>query len=378
MSLFIIFWANIGYPLSILAIGKVIKRDNKKNYSNKPSVTVMVVAHNEEKVIENKLINLKELNYPKENIKFLIASDNSTDNTNRIVEEYQKKNPDFPLELYISKEHKGKTNAQNEAQKRVQTEYLVMTDANSMIDKDAIIELMSSFTSDNIAYVTGKLQYINEKSSATSSNESFYWKLDLTVREIESRIQTITAGNGALYAIKNDKYYDFSPINSHDSMMPLFFALKKERAIANHQALVYEKAGETISDEYGRKVRMNRALLSHIIPDIRILNVFKFRWFSYFYLGHRTARNLLWLAHALLLISNVFLTLNARFYFYAFIIHIAILILGLFKPFYSSNNRYINLIHYYVITIIAQWNGIINILSGKAKPVWEKAESTRQ
>lgn len=377
LAIFIIFWANIGYPISVLILGKIIKRRNKRKEGYYPSVTVMAVAHNEESVIKKKLDNLKTLKYPKENIEFLIASDNSTDKTNEIVENYIKNNPEMPLRIYKAQKRMGKTNAQNEAQKVVTTEFLVMTDANSIIDENAILELMSSFTSDNISYVTGKLKYVNDDVSETSANESFYWNLDLKVRESESNIKTITAGNGALYAVRNERYYDFDPIKSHDSSMPIYYGLRNERAIYNPDALVYEKAGETADDEYGRKVRMNRVMLSHILPDVRILNVFKYKWFTYFYLGHRTSRYLLWLAHLFLFVANIVLAFGYQLFRLVLVLHVLFWVIVALKHFFSLSSRVLNLIYYYGLTIIAQWHGVYNVLTGKAKPFWEKAKSTR-
>lgn len=244
VSLFIIFWANIGYQASLMILDKLIKKKNKKLTNFFPSVTVMVVAHNEDKVILDKLKNLEKIEYPHNKISILVASDNSTDKTNYIVEEYINNNPDINVKLYKAESRMGKTNAQNEAQKFVESDFLVMTDANSMLDSISIKELISSFYDGSISYVTGKSVYTNSELSGTSSNESFYWNLDLRTREIESDIQTITTGNGALYAIRNSEYIDFNPIKSHDSSMPLYYALKGKRAIANHDAIAYEKGGD--------------------------------------------------------------------------------------------------------------------------------------
>lgn len=377
LSSFIIFWAMIGYPYSLRLINKFYKeRKLIKDYSLQPTVTVMVVAHNEEKVIVEKLNNIIQLDYPKHLIEFLIASDNSTDNTNKYVKEFIKEHSDKNIRLFEVKDRKGKTNAQNEAQKVVNTEFLVMTDANSMMDKNSVKELMSAFTSTDIAYVTGRLSFINHDTDISNA-ESTYWDSDLIVREVESRIQTITAGNGALYACRTKDYYDFNPIKSHDSAMPLHFALKGERAICNHDAIAFEKAGETIEDEFGRKIRMNRRILDKILPDIRLLNIFKYKWFSYFYFGHRTCRYLLWLSHFIVFITNILLISEHWLYIFIFIGQLLFYILALIKLATKSNNKYITLIYYYCVTLIAQWVGVYNILTGKAKPFWEKAESTR-
>lgn len=377
LNAFVIIWAMVGYSASLKIIDKVIGKIAKKDYSHKPSVTVMIVAHNEEKVITDKLHNILEIDYPKDKIEFIVASDNSTDKTNTLVKEFIEDHPESKLSLFQVKERKGKTNAQNEAQKTVTTDFLVMTDANSMLDKNSITELMASFTSDDISYVTGKVTFINNNISSISGAESSYWDSDLAIRDIESRIQTITAGNGAIYACRNKEYNDFDPIQSHDTAMPLDFALNMKRAIANHDAIAYEKAGEVVEDEFGRKVRMNRIILKHILPDIKILNVFKYGWFSYFYFGHRTCRYLLWISHLLILVSSALLIRESSIYSVAFLGQTLFYLLALLRAVTKSQNKYLTLIYYYTVTIIAQWVGVYRIITGKAKPFWEKAESTR-
>lgn len=377
VSGFIIIWAMVGYTFSLKVIGRIYKnRKLTKDYSLQPTVTVMVVAHNEEKVIIDKLNNIIQLDYPNEKIEFLIASDNSTDKTNDYVRDFIKKHTDKSIRLYEVRERKGKTNAQNEAHKVVNTEFLVMTDANSIMNKNCIKELMATFTNDDIAYVSGRLSIVNS-TTEVSDAEANYWDSDLKIREIEGRIQTITAGNGALYACRTNEYYDFDPIKSHDSAMPLHFALQGKRAICNHDAVAFEKAGENIEDEFGRKVRMNRRLLEKIIPDIRLLNIFRYRWFSYFYFGHRTCRYLLWLSHLFVFISNALLISDHWFYLLTFIGQLLFYLLAVIKLIIKINNKYVTLIYYYCVTLAAQWVGVYNILTGKAKPFWEKAESTR-
>lgn len=360
---FIIFWGMVGYPFSLKVISHIYKnRKLVKDYNHQPTVTVMVVAHNEEKVILHKLKNLTELNYPKEKTEFLITSDNSSDSTNKIVNEFIEENKDINIRLYEVRERKGKTNAQNEAQKLVETEYLVMTDANSLLDKNSISELMAAFSSPDIAYVTGKLSIINTEVSDISSSESSYWNSDLAIREIEGNIQSITAGNGALYACRNKDYYNFDLIKSHDSAMPLHFVLKGRRAICNHDAIAYEKVGEEVGDEFGRKIRMNRRILEKIIPDIRLLNIFRYKWFSYFYFGHRTCRYLLWISHLLVFISNLMLVQHSIFYAITFTGQILFYLMALTKLVTKTDNKYLTLIYYYNVTIIAQGLGYITYL----------------
>lgn len=378
VSGFLIFWAMIGYPISIRIIEKIYKnRKNLKDYSLQPSVTIMIVAHNEEKIIKEKLDNVCGLNYPKDKLCILVASDNSTDHTNRIVNQYIEEHPETNIRLYVTKEHKGKTNAQNEAQKTITTDFIVMTDANAMLDKNAVKELMACFISDDIAYVTGCLRYINADISLTANCENTYWDVDTFTRDIESKIQTITAGNGALYACRNRDYYDIPIIECHDSSMPLDFALMGKRALNNMRAIAYEKAGEDDEDEFKRKIRMNRIILKSLKKGIKTLNIFKYKWFSYFYFGHRTCRYLLWINHLLFFISNCFLITNNLFFQLILLIQFCFYLIGLIGIKFKIKNRFLKLISYYLLTIISQWVAIYKYITGQSKPFWEKAESTR-
>ncbi len=378
ICVFVIFWANIGYPMTIVVLDKILKKKKlPKKLDYEPNVTIMVVAHNEEKVIKEKLENLLKIDYPKEKLEILISSDNSTDATNYIVKEFISKHKERNIVLYEVTERKGKTNAQNEAARLVKSEILVMTDANAMLEQNSVRELVSAFYDDTIVYVTGRLCYVNSKDNDTSKSENTYWDLDTKIRDIESKFQTITAGNGALYACRTKEYYDFEPIKCHDSAMPLYYALKQKRAIANHDAIAYEKAGENTQDEFKRKVRMNRIILGSILPNIKILNVFKYKWFTFFYLGHRTCRYLLWLMHILAYITSAILLKQNYLYLIAFILQTLAYLVAIIKVKFKLNNKILNMVYYYCMTIVAQIVGVKNILTGKAKPFWEKAESTR-
>lgn len=372
--IFFIFWAMVGYRISLEIINKICKKEIVKKTEYNYTVTVMIVVHNEEIVMYDKLKNVVECNYPKDKIKYIVTSDNSDDETNQIVEDFIKDHSDIDLTLYVTKEHRGKTNAQNEAQKLVDTDILVMTDANAMFKKNAIEELVSSFSDESIAYVCGRLEYINTENT-TASAEASYWNGDLKQRYIESTIKTITAGNGAIYACRNGDYIQVPLIESHDSSMPYYYATHGKRALFNPDAVAYEKAGESSEDEFKRKVRMNRGIFTGVKNGLRVLNVFKYGWFSYFYFGHRLCRYLLWLNHLLIFVLNAVLLKCGLFWLILFVLQIAFGILGIIGKYSSSKLLY--LIYYYCMTVAAQWVGVINMITGKAKPTWDSVASTR-
>ena len=379
VSIFIIFFAMVGYPMLLKVLDKMLKpAQMKKNETYEPQLTYMIVAHNEEKVILKKLQNALKLDYPSHKIQILVASDNSSDKTNLIVEQFIKEHSDRDIVLYQSVEHKGKTNAQNEAQKHATGDILVMTDANTMLHTDALRELVSSFTDEDIAYVCGKLVYSNQDDNSTSQSESTYWDMELQMRDIESRFHTITAGNGAIYACRNNEYIDFNPISCHDSVMPYTYSMMGKRALFNPQAVAVEKAGETDEDEFKRKVRMNRDILDMLKMGFKAMNVFKLHWFSLFYFGHRTCRYLLWASHILAILASFAMAcMNSVFGLVCFVGQVAFFMLAALALKMNSSNAILHLVGYYGMTVFAQMKGVWNIITGKAKPIWEKAESTR-
>lgn len=377
LSVFLVFYSFIGYPFSLYIVSKMIKeKKNDVNIYLRPAVSIIIPAHNEEKVIEQKLNNLISLNYPKELMEIIIASDNSTDKTNEIVENFIHENKEYDISLYKVNKRQGKTNAQNEAVKVAKGEILVFSDANAILDKGSVLHLVSSFTSKDIIYVTGRLIYVNSFEHISSEAENRYWNYDLFIRKAESDIKTITAGNGAIYAIRKDEYVDFDPIRCHDSAMPQHAGLNNKRAIYNEKAIAYEKAGETSQDEFKRKVRMFRGIL-RIFQNPRKYNFFKYGWFSYFYFCHRALRYSLFILHIICFISNALLIKSSNIYLILFLLQCIFYLLALSNKIFRLRNKIFYYPYYYCMTLLAQLCGAINQLMGKSKPFWEKAESTR-
>jgi cellulose synthase/poly-beta-1,6-N-acetylglucosamine synthase-like glycosyltransferase len=369
----------IGYPSLLIILDKIFNFEKNKKISDyEPTVAYMISVHNEQEIIEKKLLNATHIDYPKDKIEILVVLDNCTDDTEAIVNKFMDDHPDINIRQYESKKHLGKLNAQNEAAKTVTSEMIVMTDANSMFKSDAIKELISYFSNEDIAYVCGKLAYVNPNNNLTTDSESMYWNLELKVRDIESRIQTIANGNGAIYACRKKDYVDFSPMNCHDSIMPYYYALHNRRALFNPAAVAEEKAGQENKDEFSRKVRMNREYVTLPKRDIKTINIFKYGWFSFIYFGHKICRHLLWFNHLLAFVSSLALTIRGNTFGYITLMPQIFLIMITIVQFRKSiKNGLFRMSGYYGMTIWAQYVAIYKGLKGDFKPTWEKVESTR-
>lgn len=374
VSAFAIFYPMIGYPLTLLLLDKIIKRKNTKDYTYKPKVSVIISAYNEEKVIEKKLNNIIKTDYP--DFEVIIANDASNDRTVEIAQEFIKSHPAYNIRVNTVRNHLGKTNAQDESVEVAKGEILVFSDANSIFKEDAISELVSYFTSDDIEYVCGSLIY-KEDEIASVVAENTYWNMELTMRKIESNIKTIAAGNGAIYACRKKDYRNYNLVSSHDYEMPLHAGLNGKRALYNEDALAFEKAGSTTSDEFKRKVRMQRRILTNIRTNLRRLNIFKYGWFSFFHFNHKTLRFLQAFFHIVLFISNIFLIRQGFIYKLILLGQVAFLILAILGQVSKAKNKIVYFPRYYSMMMLAQILGAKNELTGKSKATWEKAESTR-
>lgn len=379
LSIIGIFYTFIGYPFSLYLLEKILKEQRVEKWNKEeefPKITYIIAAYNEEKNIKQKLENTILLNYPQDKLEIIVASDGSTDKTNDIVKRFIKERNRVDIKLYEVKKRKGKTNAQNEAIAISKGEVIVFSDANSIWEKEALKNLILNFKDSRIDYVCGKLEYINSLENITSNAENTYWNYDLWLRKIESNLLSITAGNGAIYAIKADKIEIIPEIECHDGIYPTISVLKGRRAIYEEKAVAYEKAGENISDEFKRKVRMGRGILSAKYSNLQKYNFFKTGIFSYFYFCHRYLRYSLYLFHIFIYISNIFLLEN-KFYLYIFILQNLFYLLAILGNYLNIKYKILYLPYYYMMTVAAQLIAVIKSILGLNKPFWEKAESTR-
>ncbi|WP_296112568.1 glycosyltransferase [uncultured Anaerococcus sp.] len=376
LSGFALFYAMVGYPLILLLLGKIIKRENTQDFSKKPLVSVIISAYNEEDVIEKKLENIIMTEYP--HYEVIVANDASNDRTVEICEDFIRSHPDYDIRVNTVKNHLGKTNAQDEAVEVAKGEIIVFSDANSMFKPDAIDELVSYFTADDIEYVCGSLLYMEDDDISSVVAENTYWNFELRMRKIESNIKTIVNGNGAIYAVRKADYRHIDLVNSHDYELPLYAGLNHKRALYNPKAIAVEKAGQTTADEFKRKVRMQRRILTNIFTNIRRLNIFEYGYFAFFNMGHKTLRYMQAFFHIVLLIANMALLNAGMFYRVFFLGQVIFYSLAAIGQITKAKSKVFYFPRYYCAMMLAQILGAYKELRGRSKATWEKAETTRK
>src|SRR5215813_1753752 len=244
-SLVALAWTHALYPL-VVALGA---RDHTRRVGLDdgylPSVAVIVTAYNEESAIEQRLENLRALDYPAELLELVVTSDASTDRTEELAEAAGAR--------VIRNPRGGKVAAQDAAVRSTEAEVVAFSDANATWAPDALRKLVRNLADPHVAYVCGRLKL---EAPDGSNQEGVYWRYELVTREGESRLGSVTAGNGAIYALRRLDYVEVDPRFGHDLALPYLMVQHGKRAVYEPEALASERPTPTNESEYRRKVRM--------------------------------------------------------------------------------------------------------------------------
>jgi cellulose synthase/poly-beta-1,6-N-acetylglucosamine synthase-like glycosyltransferase len=244
-SLIALAWTHVLYPATVALAARVHTRRVAVDDGYLPTVAVIVTAYNEEGSIERRLENLRALDYPPELLEVVVTSDASTDRTEQLAEAAGAR--------VIRNPRGGKVAAQDAAVRATEAEVVAFSDANATWAPDALRKLVRNFADPQVAYVCGRLRL---EAPDGSNQEGVYWRYELVTREGESRLGSVTAGNGAVYALRRDDYAEVDPRFGHDLSLPYLMVQRGRRAIYEPEALASERPTPTNESEYRRKVRM--------------------------------------------------------------------------------------------------------------------------
>jgi cellulose synthase/poly-beta-1,6-N-acetylglucosamine synthase-like glycosyltransferase len=249
-SLGALAWTHAGYPLAAGLAARLRPRPVRKDPAATPSVAVIVAAYNEESVIERRLENLLALDYPPEQVEIVVASDASTDGTHALVETVAAREPRVRL---LACPRGGKVAAQNRAVRETSGDVVAFSDANATWAPDALRKLVANLADPDVAYVCGRMRL---QAADGSNQEGLYWRYELWLREQESKLGSVTGGNGSIYALDRADYAEVDPRFGHDLAFPYLLAQRGRRAVYEPEAVAFEKPTPTNETEYRRKVRM--------------------------------------------------------------------------------------------------------------------------
>ncbi len=382
--LYIVLWGSIAiliynyflYPF-ILVIAKKLKRHPglKPDSSYFPKVTLIISAFNEEKVIGQKIENSLNVNYPLDRLEILVVSDASTDGTDAIVREWEKKSP--VVKLLRLPQRSGKTAGLNQALREASGEIIVFSDANAMYHQDAIRELVQYFQNPEVGYVVGKAVYLEEGTSPASNSEGIYWKYELWLKELESHFHSVVGGDGAIYAIRKALFDPLKEDDINDFVNPLQIIAKGYRGIFNPRAVCYEYAAEQFEKEYQRKRRIVNRSWRAFKRYIHLFSWKKHGKFLFLLFSHKVIRWFNWVFLVLIYGSTVVINLlsNSPFYRFLLIAEVIFVLLSLVGYWLDKKGKPIPSIfylpYYYHLINWAALGAFIDDLRGKKYVKWE-------
>ncbi|HZY60924.1 MAG TPA: glycosyltransferase family 2 protein [Edaphobacter sp.] len=330
-----------------------------------PSVSIIIAARNEEANLPIKLANLRSLDYPKDQLQIVIASDGSTDSTAEILQE----NDPFVLPV-ILEQSGGKAIALNEAVKNSTGDILLFLDARQTVDPNIVSELVSCFSDPDVGAVSGELLLETADGIPAGDALGIYWKIEKIVRKLESATGSVVGVTGAIYAIRREFY---TPIPAgtllDDVFVPMNVARHGKRVLFQPTAIARDRLFSEKGKEFSRKVRTltgNYQLLRLAPWLLSSENPLLFRFIS-----HKLMRLFVPLFLAVMLITSalagsIFYTalflLQAVFYFFA--------ILGMLLP-SSKSFKPVAIASTFVMLNAAAAMAFYNFLVGRNK-VWAR------
>lgn len=369
ISILVLFYIFLGYPIVLFVLSSIFAKTIQREDIT-PAVSLVISAYNEKDVIEEKLKNTLALDYPREQLEIIVASE-ATDGTNDIVRRYA----DQGVVLYAYQNREGKPATLYRTVPLTKGEIIVFSDANALYRKDALRKLVRNFADPRIGCVSGRLTYVNSKESAIGEGESAYWEFEFFLKAMLSRVMRLSGGvNGSIFAIRKALY---SPIDKHRGDD---FELSNRIQIAGHgvvlepEAVSIEEASATSRQEFRRKVRLATWNLQSTIILMREALAARALFTVFILFSHRFLRYTtpLWLLT--LFVSNVFLLEGMPLW--VFLIQVIFYLTAIAAYFLEKQQRPVKAVFlipfYFCMVNLAALMALVKNMSRKTDTLWEK------
>jgi len=364
----LILYTHAGYPMVLWLLSRVRRTRSsplRASTGDLPSVSLIVAARDEERVIADKVRNALALDYPRDRLELIVASDGSADRTAELA---RAAGADAVLELPRA----GKVRTQDAGVESARGEILVFSDANTGLEPGALRRLVGVFADPKVGYACGNVEFTRGDGS---NQEGVYWRYETAVRSLESRLGSVTAGNGGLYATRREAYVHVDPRMGHDLSLPFNMVKRGWRAVYEAGARGVEKMTPDNEEEYRRKRRMmSRTWL--ILLRGGILSP---RGYGPLYalqvVSHRLLRYLTPFLHLIAFGTNIALLGSGWVYTVTLGLQLAVLAAAALARLVPG--RPLQLARYYVLVTAAPATGLWDSLRHGVSAGWEKAEGTR-
>ena len=360
-------YTHVGYPLLLLALTRGGRGMAVPPLAGEPPrVTLIVAAHDEEEVIERWVSRALALDYPRDRLEIVVACDGCTDDT---ASRARQAGAHRVLEL----ERGGKVAALNAAVAEAGGEVLAFSDANALWEPDALRLLVARLGEPGVGYVCGQVTFTAP--AGTANQEGLYWRYEMAVRGMESALGGITAGNGAINAVRREAFIELAPERGQDISLPFELAKRGWRSIYEPRARATEPMAATIEGEFRRKRRMMAGAWNTILRT-RLLSP---RGYSPMYAleiySHRFLRYATPIVHLAALGTNLALVGSGAIYAVTLVLQLAFIAAALLARVLPW--RPLLLARYYAAVTASSAVGLWDLLRHGVPRTWESVEGTR-
>ena len=382
ICLIIVFYTYIGYGMLLYLIIWVKRLFKGKpqlpempSDEQLPTMTLMICAYNEQDIVAEKMENTRALDYPKDKFRVMWVTDGSTDNTNELLKAYD------DVDIVFSPERRGKTAALKHGLRELKTELVAFTDANTMINPEAMREIARRFQAKTIGCVSGEKRVAARRGEMAAEGEGLYWRYESTLKKWDCELYSTMGAAGELYAIRPELCKDV-PDNAllDDFMMSMNIVDDGYRIAYTPEAYALEYGSANIFEESKRKRRIAAGGLQSIWWLRRMLNPLRQPLVAFQYISHRVLRwSLTPIAMLILLVVNivlvamgagtlytVLLALQAAFYFAA--------LSGWWLSLHGHKNKLLYTAYYFIFMNINVFRGMAYLRSHSNSGAWEKAK----
>ena len=381
-TLFIVFYTYVGYGILLYIIIR-LKRLFKGNPVKSPlpsddelpTMTLMICAYNEEDVVAEKMLNTRALDYPKDKLRIMWVTDGSNDRTNELLAAYPE------VDVVFSPERRGKTAALKHGLRELQTRYVTFTDANTMINPEALREIARLFMDPTVGCVSGEKRVAARKEGEMAAEgEGLYWKYESTLKRWDSELYSAMGAAGELYAIDPALARDVPDEALLDDFMMSMYIVDEGRRIAyTPDAYAREYGSANIYEESKRKRRIAAGGLQSIWWLRRMLNPFRQPLVAFQFISHRVLRwSITPVAMILLLLANIALVVMGAGLFYQVILVLQVLfylmaLCGWLQSRVGRKNKLLYTAYYFMFMNFNVFRGMAYLKSHSKSGTWEKA-----
>lgn len=285
----IVFYTYLGYGIVLYLMVKIkelfVKPRLPRLPETLPEATLLIAAYNEEAIVASKMVNCRQLDYPADKLRLVWITDGSNDNTNERLKEY----PEVTV-LYQPR-RQGKTAALNRALPYVNTPYVIFTDANTMLNKGAIKEIIRQFSDPRVGCVAGEKRVEIQAEQGATAGEGIYWKYESALKRLDYRLYSAVGAAGELFAIRTSLFEQMPPDTLLDDfILSLRIAMRGYKIAHSKEAYALESASLNMREEEKRKVRISAGGLQSVWRLRGLLNIFRYGILSFQYISHRVLR----------------------------------------------------------------------------------------